>query len=295
MKVLNFGSLNFDYVYDVDHFVQPKETMSSISFNRHLGGKGLNQSIALAKAGMDVYHAGMIGKDGKVFIDYLQQYGVHTEYITCHEKLATGHAIIQVAHSENCIILYGGANEAIACCQVDEVLSHFQRGDLLLIQNEISSLAYLIEKAHYQGLQIAFNAAPMNDKVKQYPLNLIDYLLVNEVEGRELADCVTNDYKQIICTLQKKYPQVKVIMTLGSEGVYYADHDEVIYQESFKVKAKDTTAAGDTFTGFFLAMIMAKKKIRDALKIASKASSITVTRDGAAKSIPTLKEIEMTD
>ena len=169
MKVLSFGSLNFDHVYQMDHFVMPKETTSSLSYSRGFGGKGLNQSIALAKSGLDVYHAGRVGFDGQPFIDYLQEYGVKVDYLKKDEEAATGHAIIQVSHSENCIILYGGANQLIDEAQIDEVLTHFEKGDLLLIQNEISSLTYLITKAHEKGLRIAFNTAPMDEKIFGYP------------------------------------------------------------------------------------------------------------------------------
>lgn len=293
MKVLSFGSLNFDYVYEMDHFVQPKETISSLRYSRHFGGKGLNQSIALAKAGMEVYHAGMVGIDGQPFIDYLQKYGVRTDYLISHESLSTGHAIIQVAHGENCIILHGGANEAIGFEQVDDVLKQFEKGDLLLIQNEISSLAYLIEKAHEKGMRIAFNVAPMNDKVFQYPLHLVDYLLVNEVEAKELAKCDCKENEAIIMALQRAYPKAEMVMTVGSEGSYYIHGEEVIHQKAFKVEAKDTTAAGDTFTGFFLAMILQGSTIKEALQMASKASSITVTREGAAQSIPLMEEVRV--
>ena len=104
MKVLNFGSLNYDHVYEMDHFVEPKETQSSLSYIRNFGGKGLNQSIALAKAGMEVYHAGKVGSDGQDFIDYLNKYGVNTAYLTKDDNEATGHAIIEVCKGQNCII-----------------------------------------------------------------------------------------------------------------------------------------------------------------------------------------------
>ncbi|QRG86251.1 ribokinase [Bulleidia sp. zg-1006] len=292
MKVLSFGSLNFDYVYEMDHFVQAKETISSLHYSRNFGGKGLNQSIALAKAGLEVYHAGMVGLDGQAFIDYLQKYGVKTDYLTKNESLATGHAIIQVCQGENCIILHGGANEAIDFKQVDEVLSHFEKGDLLLIQNEISSLAYLIERAHEKGLKIAFNVAPMNDKVFQYPLSFIDYLIVNEVEAKGLGNCDSDKIEDIITSLQKAYPQTEIVMTVGSRGSYYIHGQELVHQEAFVVQAKDTTAAGDTFTGFFLATLFQGSTIQKALQVASKAGSIAVTRNGAAQSIPSIEEVK---
>lgn len=291
MKVLSFGSLNFDRVYQMDHFVMPKETTSSLSYSRGFGGKGLNQSIALAKSGLDVYHAGRVGFDGQPFIDYLQEYGVKVDYLKKDEETATGHAIIQVSHSENCIILYGGANQLIDEAQIDEVLTHFEKGDLLLIQNEISSLTYLITKAHEKGLRIAFNTAPMDEKIFGYPLDLIDIFVVNEVEGKGLANVSSNQVEDVIAGLQKAYPSKEIILTVGSQGSYYISGDMVIHQDAYRVEAVDTTAAGDTFTGFYLASILRGETVGNALRIAAKASSITVTKEGAAKSIPTLEQV----
>ena len=291
MKVLSFGSLNFDHVYQMDHFVMPKETTSSLSYSRGFGGKGLNQSIALAKSGLDVYHAGRVGFDGQPFIDYLQEYGVKVDYLKKDEETATGHAIIQVCHSENCIILFGGANQLIDEAQIDEVLTHFEQGDLLLIQNEISSLTYLITKAHEKGLRIAFNTAPMDEKVFSYPLDLIDIFVVNEVEGKGLANISSDNVEDVIVGLQKAYPNKEIILTVGSLGSYYICGETVMHQEAYRVDAVDTTAAGDTFTGFYLASILRGEEVTTALRIAAKASSITVTKEGAAKSIPTLEQV----
>ena len=291
MKVLSFGSLNFDHVYQMDHFVMPKETTSSLSYSRGFGGKGLNQSIALAKSGLDVYHAGRVGFDGQPFIDYLQEYGVKVDYLKKDEETATGHAIIQVSHSENCIILFGGANQLIDEAQIDEVLTHFEKGDLLLIQNEISSLTYLITKAHEKGLRIAFNTAPMDEKVFSYPLDLIDIFVVNEVEGKGLANISSDNVEDVIVGLQKTYPNKEIILTVGSLGSYYICGETVMHQEAYRVDAVDTTAAGDTFTAFYLASILRGEEVNTALRIAAKASSITVTKEGAAKSIPTLEQV----
>ena len=291
MKVLSFGSLNFDHVYQMDHFVMPKETTSSLSYSRGFGGKGLNQSIALAKSGLDVYHAGRVGFDGQPFINYLQEYGVKVDYLKKDEETATGHAIIQVSHSENCIILFGGANQLIDEAQIDEVLTHFEKGDLLLIQNEISSLIYLITKAHEKGLRIAFNTAPMDEKVFSYPLDLIDIFVVNEVEGKGLANISSDNVEDVIVGLQKAYPNKEIILTVGSLGSYYICGETVMHQEAYRVDAVDTTAAGDTFTGFYLASILRGEEVNTALRIAAKASSITVTKEGAAKSIPTLEQV----
>lgn len=291
MKILSFGSLNYDHVYEVDHFTEPKETQSSLSYIRNFGGKGLNQSIALAKAGMDVFHAGRLGSDGQDFIDYLNEYNVKTDYLLKDDSLTTGHAIIEVCKGQNRIILHGGANQAIDNKQIDEVLKHFDDNDILLIQNEISSLDYLINTAKEKGLKIVFNTAPMNDKVFTYPLDKIDIFIVNEIEAAGLVKTDTNDIDLIINKLKDSFKDKIIIMTVGEKGSYYICNDEIIHQDAYIVDVVDTTAAGDTFTGFFLASYLKDKDIKKALDIAAKASSITVQAKGAARSIPSINDL----
>lgn len=292
MKILNFGSLNYDYVYEMDHFVLPKETISSLSYNRNFGGKGLNQSIALAKAGMDVYHAGRVGGDGQDFIDYLKKYNVKTDYLLKDENEATGHAIIQVCNGQNCIILHGGANQKIDEEQVDDVLNHFEKGDVLLLQNEISSIAYIMKKAHEKGMKIIINTAPMDEKIFTYPLELVDIFIVNEVEAKGLVKSNSDKEEDIINLIKEKYQDKEVVMTVGEKGVYYIGNNQIIHEDALKVEAVDTTAAGDTFTGFFIASYLKDNDVSNALKIATKASSITVQNKGAAKSIPNIEDLK---
>ena len=292
MKVLNFGSLNYDYVYEVDHFVLPKETISSLGYSRNFGGKGLNQSIALAKAGVDVYHAGRVGNDGQDFIDYLHEYGVKTDYLLKDTNEATGHAIIEVCEGQNCIILHGGANQKIDEKQVDDVLANFTGDDVLLVQNEISSMDYILKKAHEKGMKICFNTAPMNDKIFTYPLDVVDTFIVNEVEAMGLCKSNTEDIDTIISLIQKLLPTKEIVLTVGEKGAYFIKGDICIHEDALKVKAVDTTAAGDTFTGFFLASYLKDKDASEALKLATKASAITVQGKGAAKSIPNIKDLQ---
>ena len=291
MKVLNFGSLNYDYVYEMEHFVLPKETVSSIGYGRNFGGKGLNQSIALAKAGLDIYHAGRVGGDGQDFIDYLNKYGVKTDYLLKDENEATGHAIIQVCKGQNCIILHGGANQKVDEKQVDDVLSHFEKDDVLLLQNEISSIGYIMKKAHEKGMKIVINTAPMDDKIFTYPLDLVDIFVVNEVEAAGLVKTESKDEETIIKLLKEKFPDKEIVMTVGEKGAYYIGN-EIIHEPALKVEAIDTTAAGDTFTGFFLGSYLQDYDVRKALKLATKASSITVQGKGAAQSIPSIEDLK---
>lgn len=291
MKVLNFGSLNYDYVYEMEHFVQPKETILSLGYARNFGGKGLNQSIALKKAGVETYHAGRVGLDGQDFIDYLNSYNVKTDYLIKDANEATGHAIIQVCKGQNCIILHGGANQKIDEKQINETFSNFSKDDLLLVQNEISSMDLIIKKAHEVGMKIAFNTAPMNGAVFTYPLDLVDIFIVNEVEAQGLSKSTSDNIDEIIKALKEKFPNKEIVLTVGEKGAYFISKDTIIHEDALIVKAVDTTAAGDTFTGFFLASYLKDNDPKKALKLATKASSITVQGKGAAKSIPELKDI----
>lgn len=291
MRIINFGSLNYDHVYNVDHFVQPKETMSSKTYSRYFGGKGLNQSIALVKAGYDVYHAGKVGNDGQDFIDYLKSYKVNTEYLVKDDCVATGHAIIEICEGENRIILHGGANQAISTKQIDDTLANFAEGDVLLIQNEINNMSYLINKASEKGMYIAFNCAPMNAQVFTYPLEKIDLFFVNEIEAAGLVNSEVIEYDSIIEELKKLNKEI--VMTVGENGSYYINGDTVYHQEAFRVNVVDTTAAGDTFTGYFLAEKLRSGDIKKALELASKASSMTVQGKGAAQSIPSAIDVKL--
>ncbi|HWJ79623.1 MAG TPA: ribokinase [Niallia sp.] len=289
MRFLNFGSLNIDKVYSVPHFVTGGETLSSTQLEEFPGGKGLNQSIALAKAGAEVFHAGKIGNDGLFLKETLSSVGVNIENIL-EDGSTTGHAIIQVSSSgENCILLHGGANKEITKETIDSIISDFDTKDILVLQNEISCLEYIIEIAHNKGLTIALNPSPINKTILTLDYTKIDYLILNELEAKSISgqESIVKMFDYLLSLNSK----LKIILTLGTNGVMYKDSYQEIKQESFKVDAIDTTAAGDTFLGFFLSMISNKTDIQKALLIASKAASISVTRKGAATSIPYLNEV----
>jgi len=289
MKVLNIGSLNLDYVYSVDHIIQPGETESTGGRNIFLGGKGINQSMALAKAGAEIYHGGLIGEDGQAFIDACKEYGVNYDYIRKIDG-ATGHTIIQVdKNAQNCILLYGGANQMLTEEFVDEVLAGFEKGDILLLQNEVNQLPYIIDRAYEKGMQIALNPSPFNEKLNAVDMTKISIFLLNEVEGGQITGLTDPD--EVLEKMREMFPHAKIVLTLGKDGAKYAEGDEVYYQPIFKVKAVDTTAAGDTFTGYFLAGLIEGMDIPEILKMSAKASSIAVTREGAVPSIPYREEV----
>lgn len=289
MKILNFGSVNIDHVYSVEHFVRPGETLSSLSYKTFSGGKGANQSIALARAGADVYHAGRIGNDGSWLRKKLEAAGVKTKYLDVCET-PTGHAIIQVGKSgENSIILFGGANQTVDFKFADSVLGKFKMGDFLLLQNEISSIPHIMEKASGLKLKIVFNPAPMNKDVLSYPLELVDVFILNEIEGAELAG--KSGTGKILNEMKRKFPEALTVLTLGSKGVAHMENGRIVHVPACKVKAVDTTAAGDTFIGYFLASISKGVETGEAICNACRASALCVMRHGAADSIPTLGEV----
>jgi ribokinase len=290
MKVINFGSLNFDRVYEVEHLVQPGETITAKSYHRLCGGKGLNQSIALARAGAPVFHAGKVGSDGEPLIACLKSAGVDTTHIGMIESKPSGHAMIQVdRHGQNSIIIHGGANREIQKEDAGRVLGHFSAGDYLMLQNEIRSIPDIIVLARKRGMTIFLNPAPMDKTVLVYPLDLVDYFFINEIEGRELTG--ETEPRAMVEAMRKRFPRSATILTLGENGVIYADQQTSLSVPAEKVTPVDTTAAGDTFIGFFIAQTLKGETVEKCLQTASRAAAICVTRHGAADSIPRMEDV----
>ncbi len=292
MKVLSLGSLNIDKVYSVDHIINPKETIESTSYNNFCGGKGLNQSIALARAGANVSHAGMIGEDGAMLADALRESGVGMELLRT-VKGPSGHAVIQIdPHAQNCIIIFGGSNRCITPAYIDEVMEGFEKGDVLLLQNEISGNGYAIEKGHEKGMTVVLNPSPYDSRLDECDYSKVDIFMVNEVEGRLMAGCDSEDPAVIRECLKKAYPNAAFVLTLGEAGSCYFKGSEEYFQPIYPVKAVDTTAAGDTFCGYFLSSMAQGLSIPECLRHASAASAISVSRSGASPSIPVREEVE---
>lgn len=290
LKIYNLGSLNIDYVYSVEHFVCAGETLASQNMEIFPGGKGLNQSVATAKAGIPVIHGGIIGKDGEFLTEILKNSGADVSRIKITDN-TTGHAIIQVDKSgQNCILLFGGTNRLIDKDYAKEFLHDAENGDILILQNEISGLEYIFEIAYNKGVQIVFNPSPLTDSIKKLPLNYVKWWFCNEIEGEELFG--SNIPKKIAENFIKKYPESNLILTLGKNGCLFKNKDLCFTVPIYEAKVVDTTAAGDTFTGYFIASVAMGINIREALEIATKASSITVSRMGASSSIPTMEEVK---
>lgn len=291
-KVLCFGSLNIDYVYKVDHIVEKGETISSKSLNLYSGGKGLNQSCALGKAGCQVYHAGMIGQDGAFLLEVLKESKVDVSFVTVSETERTGNAIIQNdAEGDNCIILYPGANRAITEEMVDAVFEYFCEGDYLILQNEINELSYITKKANEMGIITVLNPSPFDEKLTDEILGRVNWLILNEIEAMQVTGCESDQEAELARALIKKYPDKKFVLTLGKNGSCYIDCEQQIPQGIFKVETVDTTAAGDTYTGYFISGLLKGWDLAKCLKVAAKASSIAVSRPGASPSIPWMEEV----
>ena len=290
MKVLNFGSLNLDYVYQVESILIPGETQASKDRKTFCGGKGLNQSIALAKAGIPVFHAGMIGEEGDILLETCRE--KRSKYRLYQKKFRGpgGHTVIQVdKNGQNCILLFGGSNRSITREFVDEVLSAFEKGDILLLQNEINELDYIIDQAYEKGMMIILNPSPYDKALETCDLKKISLFLVNEIEGFQITG--EKEPEKILAKIRELYPKAAIVLTLGGDGSVYQDETGIYRQGIYKVKAVDTTAAGDTFTGYFISSIINGMPVQEGLRLAAKASAIAVSRPGATASIPLREEV----
>lgn len=299
MKLYNLGSLNIDYVYTMPHFVMPGETITCDNVEQFAGGKGLNQSIAASAAGMNVVHIGRIGKDGIHLKELLDKKNVNTEKLIVDDVALSGNAIIQVnREGQNCIIISGGTNRMIDEEQIESALASAEKGDILLVQNETSSIPFAIQLAHDKGMIVAVNPAPLDESVNTWPLDLIDFFIVNEIEARELASIKGVETKEmsddeILQCLHQLFPNTTIVQTLGERGSQaISSCGSVTTQPRFSVKAVDTTAAGDTFVGYFLFGKSVGEDNQTAMRRAAAASAICVSRKGAAPSIPSIMETE---
>ncbi len=289
MKLYNIGSLNMDYVYTVDHFVAAGETQSCFSRQIYPGGKGLNQSIAAARAGAAVIHGAVVGDDCQLLLDTMAAAGVDTHGIK-HIGGECGHTIIRVDKTgQNSILLYPGTNHRLTQEYAEQFLQDAAPGDILMLQNEVNALEIIFEIAHEKKMQIAFNPSPVGENIKGLPLHYVNWWLCNEIEAETLFG--STDPQEQAENFIKKYPHSHLILTLGSNGSIYKDADQYIPQSAYQTAAVDTTAAGDTFTGYFLAAMAANREVSTALRIASKAAAISVSRPGAASSIPCMEEV----
>jgi ribokinase len=276
----------------VDHIVLPGETIGSASFVKSAGGKGANQAAALAKAGMPVYMAGKIGHDGQFLLNLLQSYNVNTDSVVQYEG-ATGQALIQLdKNKQNAIVLYSGGNAAITIHEIRETIAKFNAGDIIVLQNEIVHIREIMEHAKERDLRICLNPSPYNERIETLPLNLVDLFFVNEIEGASLAHLPLDAAPPLVLeSLVKCFPKAEIILTAGKDGAYYGFQEIRGKGEILDLPVEDTTGAGDTFTGYFLAARVKGYTIPQTLDLACKAASIAVSRKGAMEAIPFASEV----
>ncbi|TPX47639.1 hypothetical protein SeMB42_g00410 [Synchytrium endobioticum] len=323
-NVLTYGSINIDDIFLVDDIIKPGETISALNYTVLAGGKGANQSVALAKASqgsnVTITHAGNIGEDGKWILKLMEDAGVDTSLVTIDATVRTGRAIIQVSKTtgNNSIILYAGANKSIHQADAERILSQFHSNNTptwLVLQNEISSLDFIIPYAYRKGYTIAFNTAPCPiELVSTIPIKECHILIMNESEAASVArqllnvnfekDLDISNTEIIGKRLFDVLPSLRLaVVTLGSQG------SVAIYSTSKRgnlktarqpalsdVEVVDTTGAGDVFIGYFLTELsqgwhgteaeLNDKVVSKALTLATTAAGIACESCGAMGSVP---------
>lgn len=294
MKIINFGSLNVDYVYQVESIVRPGETTAAFAMSTFPGGKGANQSVAMVRAGAVVWHAGLVGRDTEWLRSNLEREGVDVRHIGVSQSIPGGHAIIQVdRHGMNSIVVLGGTNQAIEHNRIREVLKDASPGDWLALQNEINLTSELITAAKKAGMKVCLNPAPFTADVQSFPLADVDLLIVNRIEASCLAGAAEHTPpERVAAALSSALPTCMLCITLGGAGaLFHSLETGTIFQPAYQVRPVDTTGAGDTFTGYLLASLSRGMAPTAALELAARAAALSVTRDGAIPSIPARDEV----
>ena len=301
MRLLNIGSINIDYVYQVEHFLRGGETLEAAKRDIFMGGKGLNQSVAAVRSGLDVSHAGVLGKDGLFILDFIKSVGIDTRFLTVDDMVPSGHTVIQVTpDAENAILYFAGTNHLMTHEHICRALDDLSAGDCVLMQNEVNAVADILSEAKKRGLFNVFNPAPYSRDVLNYPLELVDVLIVNETEAEGILQTQEKDPEVLLNKLRERLPHAHLFLTLGSKGMICELTGQSPYRRHFsayKVTAVDTTAAGDTFVGYAIGAVMAYIKqgqiteFEELIKEAMLAAALCVTRAGAVPSIPDIKEV----
>ena len=283
MTIFNMGSINIDHIYMMPHLVAAGETLAASRYQAALGGKGANQSIALARAGSHVVHGGMINISDEDWLDSMAEAGVDIRHIIRGDDVPTGHAIVAVDEEkgENQIILSPSANAAIPADLIDDILKDAQPSDWALAQNETNRTADFLNAAKEKGLKICYSAAPFVAEVTASLLPIVDLLIVNEIEARDLRD-----------HLGKDIDVDHLIITKGADGADYIVQGDVVHIPAVPAEAVDTTGAGDTYLGYVLAGLDQGMSMTDAMKLASQAAAFQVARHGASEAIPKRDDLD---
>lgn len=293
MKVLVIGSLNMDMTFKVNKLPKLGETIFANDYYESCGGKGANQAVAMSKLGLDITILGKIGNDevGKRILDNLFKNGVKSSVIL--SEYPSGKAIINVdEEGNNNIVVLAGANFKLSIDDIDNNLEVIDSSDVIVMQNEIplEVIKHVLKISKKRNKITVFNPAPAI-KLDSEIYENVNYLVVNETELKTIFDISIedNNFEKDIIDIKLKENIDKIVLTMGEKGSILFSDDDYIHYPAYKVKAIDTTAAGDSFIGALVSKI---DNLDAAMKYASAVSAIVVTRVGAQDSIPSFDEIE---
>jgi len=291
-ELVNLGSLCIDHVYRVPAIVRAGETLLGEVPVRHAGGKGLNQSLAAARAGARVAHVGCVGADGGWLKELLAVAGVDVDGVRTCATQPTGHAVIQVGpRGENAIVIVGGANRSIQPADVDRAIARASADGWLLLQNEINDIEDVLVAARRARVRVAFNVAPIDARAESYSLEAVELLLLNEIEAMALAR--EPDAAAALERLTRDHKAQHVVITLGADGVVYGCGMQRLQLPAFVVAAVDETGAGDAFIGHLMAAWLDGLPVLERLRRASAAGALAVCSHGAAPAIPDATAVQV--
>ncbi len=297
-KIVVVGSMNTDMVVNSERIPLPGETVLGGKFMMNSGGKGANQAVAAARLGGNVYFIARSGNDifGKRAVDLYKEDDINTDYIVTDPELPSGVALILVdAKGENSISVASGANGALSPKDIDAAAGLIAECKIVLMQLEtpIETIEYTARMAHRLGKTVILNPAPARE-LSDSLLENVDILIPNETEAALLSGVEVKDEEdaRVAADALSRRGVATVIITLGSKGALVKDGDSYALVPSRKVKAVDTTAAGDTFCGALAVALSEGRSIVEAVGFATRCASITVTRPGAQMSLPRRCEVE---
>ena len=299
--IIVIGSSNTDMVIRCSRLPRPGETVLGGSFMMNHGGKGANQAVAAAKLGGDTVFIGKVGDDvfGHQTVEMLTSLGIDTRFLGVSATEPSGVALINVDEhtAENSISVASGANGAIRPADIDAAEEVIASASLILRQLEIpiDTVTYAAKMAKRHGVTVVLNPAPApSEPLPEELLENVDIIIPNKTEAEVITGIAIDtpqDELRAIRSLHSKGIST-VIFTLGSKGALLCQNGDCEEVPSFKVKAVDTTAAGDTFCGALCVGLSEGKEVRPAMIFANQAAAISVTRKGAQQSVPTRAEVD---
>lgn len=291
------GSLNMDLVVNVDTMPKPGQTIIGSNFKEVPGGKGANQAVAMARLNGNVSMIGKVGEDGfgQTLINSLKNDKVDTTYIQT-TKGSTGVALITVdKNAQNSIVVSPGANFEVKEEDIDNNIKAIENSDIVVLQLEtpLNTIKYALNKAKELNKYTILNPAPavkLDDEI----IKNVDLLTPNETELEIISgvSIETEEDIQKAAQIMIKKGVKELIVTLGSKGSLYINKEKSMFKKAYKVEAVDTTAAGDSYTGALAVALSQDKGIEDAMDFASKVGALSVLKEGAQSSLPTLEDVK---